>query len=1041
MSRTYVAHETALGRKVVVKMLSPDLAAGVSVDRFKREIQLAAMLQHPHIVPVLSAGDFDGLPWFTMPYVEGESLRARLGQGPLRILEATGILKDVARALEFAHSRGVVHRDIKPDNVLLAGSSATVTDFGIAKALTAARKQLPGSTLTAAGTSVGTPTYMPPEQAAGDPTLDQRSDIYSFGVLAYELLAGRPPFDGATPAKVIAAHFNEAPRDIRELRPDTPAVLADLVMRCLAKDVAERPQSASDVLRLLETVTSSGASDTRALALHGQVNLGKALGVWVLSALVVALTAWFATNSIGLPDWVFPGALGVMLAGLPAIGATWYVQRAARRSSVATPTATPGGSPSRQSTLSTIAVKASPYMSWRRTSGIGALAVGAFAAAVVAFMLMRAAGIGPVGSLIGAGKLARQERLIITDFKGPASDSALGLTVTEALRADLSESSALRVVPRRAMNETLRLMTLSPTTPIDFDVAREVATRDGVKAVLDGTIVALGGRYVVSTRLVSTKSGEELAAFREEASSQNDLIPAIGRIAKQLRAKVGESLKTVRDSKPLERVTTSSLEALSKYAEAQAVYDRTSDYSRSIPLLEQAVAIDSTFAMAWRRLSANLGAVGRRERGAEAAAKAYKYRDRLGDIERELTTAAYFQNGPATDDERALTAFESVLSRDSLNIIALNNAAIILGKRREFDRAATLQLRAAAQDSSVPNPIVWTNALGSLVSAGRIETADSLLRVWQSRTPEQPNLLLNAARLATSHHNYDEAERLFRVALPKVAGSVSVTEDALTEFGQILLMRGRVREGLQMQADVSERRINRGDRSAILTAGIDSVSAAVFIQEKPGAAREQLRRVLQRMPPDSFALVNRPNLLLLALAAFTSDAPLAEQLRADYQKQLVALGKTVDRPANEVFGDGLVDFSRGRYDAALEKFADAERKLHSCTYCVAGVRFVGLDRLGRVDSAIAIGEAYMMLTQAGVATSSVDARFRSGILLRLGELYESKGMSEKALARYQSFLDLWKSADPELQPQVRDVRGRVARLQAAQDPERRPRPR
>ncbi|HEY5546968.1 MAG TPA: serine/threonine-protein kinase, partial [Gemmatimonadaceae bacterium] len=155
MSRTYVAMELALSRRVVVKVLSPELAAGVSVDRFRREIMLAAKLQHPHVVPVLSSGDAGGLPWFTMPYVEGESLRARLGRGPMGIGEITGILRDVARALEFAHGHGVVHRDIKPDNVLLAGSSATVTDFGIAKAISAARTGPEGATLTMAGTSIG----------------------------------------------------------------------------------------------------------------------------------------------------------------------------------------------------------------------------------------------------------------------------------------------------------------------------------------------------------------------------------------------------------------------------------------------------------------------------------------------------------------------------------------------------------------------------------------------------------------------------------------------------------------------------------------------------------------------------------------------------------------------------------------------------------------------------------------------------------------------------------------------------------------------
>ena len=163
MSRVFVATENALGRKVVIKLLTPELAAGVNVERFRREIQLAARLQHANIVPVLTTGELDGLPWFTMPYVDGESLRSRLGRGGVGITETVGLLRDVARALAYAHARGVVHRDIKPENILLAGGAATVADFGIAKAISAARTQPTGLTLTQVGTSIGTPTYMSPE--------------------------------------------------------------------------------------------------------------------------------------------------------------------------------------------------------------------------------------------------------------------------------------------------------------------------------------------------------------------------------------------------------------------------------------------------------------------------------------------------------------------------------------------------------------------------------------------------------------------------------------------------------------------------------------------------------------------------------------------------------------------------------------------------------------------------------------------------------------------------------------------------------------
>jgi serine/threonine-protein kinase len=181
MSRVFVAEDTALARPVVIKVLHPELAAGVNVDRFKREVQLLARLQHPHIVPILSAGEVDGLPYYIMPFVRGESLRARLDKGPMAPAEAAGLLADVAKALGAAHSEGVVHRDIKPDNILISGGAAVVADFGIAKALSTARLKEDSSTLTSLGTSLGTPAYMAPEQVAGDPNVDARADLYSLG--------------------------------------------------------------------------------------------------------------------------------------------------------------------------------------------------------------------------------------------------------------------------------------------------------------------------------------------------------------------------------------------------------------------------------------------------------------------------------------------------------------------------------------------------------------------------------------------------------------------------------------------------------------------------------------------------------------------------------------------------------------------------------------------------------------------------------------------------------------------------------------------
>ncbi len=264
MSRVFLAEETSLGRKVVVKVLPPELAAAVNVERFRREIQLAARLQHPHIVPLLAAGISNGLPYYTMPFVAGESLRARLTRmGELPVGDASRIMRDVLTALSYAHEQGVVHRDIKPDNVLLSRQHAQVTDFGVAKALSASTNA--GSALTSLGVALGTPAYMAPEQAAGDPSTDHRADLYAVAAMGYEMLTGYKVFSERSPQQMLAAHAIETPEPLIKRRPATPPALAALIMRGLEKRPADRPQSADEMLAILDTVsTPSTATSTAA---------------------------------------------------------------------------------------------------------------------------------------------------------------------------------------------------------------------------------------------------------------------------------------------------------------------------------------------------------------------------------------------------------------------------------------------------------------------------------------------------------------------------------------------------------------------------------------------------------------------------------------------------------------------------------------------------------------------------------------------------------------------------------------------------------
>jgi serine/threonine-protein kinase len=293
MSRVFAATERALGRTVVIKVLSPELAVTLSAERFKREIQLAARLQHPHIVPLLNAGAAAESLYFTMPLVEGESLRDRMSrERPMAIDNVIRILAEVAGALEYAHGQGVVHRDMKPENVMFFHDSAVVLDFGIGKALTAASDdniRASGARITQTGMSLGTPLYISPEQAAGDPELDHRADIYSLGVVAYEMITGHPPFSGRTPQVIFAAHAHEAPVPLTQYRRDAPSHLVKIVMKCLEKQPKNRPQSAAEIVRVLRGTPAAGTS-----AVNGP--LGRIPGwiPWALAGVATALALVYA---------------------------------------------------------------------------------------------------------------------------------------------------------------------------------------------------------------------------------------------------------------------------------------------------------------------------------------------------------------------------------------------------------------------------------------------------------------------------------------------------------------------------------------------------------------------------------------------------------------------------------------------------------------------------------------------------------------------------------------------------------------------------
>ena len=307
MSTVYLARDLKHDRRVAIKVLRPELAAALGPDRFPREISIVAKLQHPHVLPLHDSGEIDGFLYYVMPFVEGDSLRTKLDRdGPLPIQDAVRVMKEVADALAYAHGQGVMHRDIKPDNVMLSGRHALVMDFGVAKAVESAG----GESLTTVGVAVGTPTYMSPEQATGQEHIDQRSDIYALGILGYEMLTGAPPFTGRTAQAILSAHVMEAPAPIQEKRASVPPVLAELIMRCLEKAPADRWQHAEEIVQQLEAISTPSGGITPSTTRPVRTLRGKSvpargrkivIGAVIGAAFVGAIGSWAVTRGEAAP--------------------------------------------------------------------------------------------------------------------------------------------------------------------------------------------------------------------------------------------------------------------------------------------------------------------------------------------------------------------------------------------------------------------------------------------------------------------------------------------------------------------------------------------------------------------------------------------------------------------------------------------------------------------------------------------------------------------------------------------------------------------
>jgi serine/threonine-protein kinase len=570
MATVYLAEDLKHHRKVAVKVMRPELSATLGSDRFLREVEIAAQLSHPHILPMYDSGSAAGVLYYVMPYVEGESLHARLGrQGQLPVDEALRLAREVAEALSYAHQQGIIHRDIKPANILLSAGHALVADFGIARALGAG-----GEALTRTGLAIGTPQYMSPEQATGASDVDGRTDIYAVGSVLYEMIAGEAPFTGPNVQAIITRSLTEPVRPLMASRAGLAPQVDAVVKRALAKNAADRYATAGELAEALgatwDTVRNGASAPT------ATVDAGPSpMLVWGLFAAsgVAALTVMsILVARLGLPLWSIGLALGLLAVGALVLVGTTRAERRRRGGE-----ATPG---------------LAGLLTWRNATIGGVLALGLWAVTATTFAARSSASAAADGGI----------RLAILPFenRGASDDSYLTDGIADEIRGKLTGLPGFRVTARTSSDQYRQ--TTKPLQQIGRELGVEYLLTATVRYARSGET---GGRLQVVPELVAARTGEATWQQRFDADV-TDIFQVQSTIASRVASALGVALGGAEEHE-LARRPTENLAAWDLFLKGRAhTANDPATLRQKAGYFEQAAALDSTFAHAWAELGISL---------------------------------------------------------------------------------------------------------------------------------------------------------------------------------------------------------------------------------------------------------------------------------------------------------------------------------------------------------------------------------------------------------------------------------------------------
>jgi tetratricopeptide (TPR) repeat protein/TolB-like protein len=1050
MSTVYLADDLRHHREVAIKVLHPEIAAAVGSDRFHREITIAANLNHPHILPLHSSGSANGQVYYVMPYVKGESLRDRLereGRVPLR--EAVRFTRQVARGLDYAHRNGVVHRDIKPDNIMLSEGHAVIMDFGIARAIAVTG----GERMTQTSVVMGSPAYMSPEQGQGSGEIDARSDIYSLGCVLFEILTGSPPFEGRSPLVVMARRMSEGTPRLGSKVFGIPVAVESAVQRALARDPEDRFETAEQFARSLQAAEL--ASEARTL--WSELRRRKVYN----TAAIYAVVAWILIQVgettfpyLGLPErWITTLIVAAIMGFPAAISLAWvfdFTRKGIRRTQPADVRALASAKPGRR------------RMSLGRRLGVAGALIAVVAVSVFRF------GLSPRLNSVHPPTVENRVAVLPFAYSGGSELEHLGSGIASLLSTVLDGIGDLRTVDPTAVIG----LAAQHGDITSLGGASAVTTQLGAPRYVVGTIQEFGGRVSVVASLYDNTRGQlEVRRATVDGVAESQFFDLVN----SLSLKLLEGFGIEGAPHDLESISTASAIGLNEYLKGETAL-RHGDYPTAVEALRRAVEADSLFALAWYKLSYALQYTEDTRQVVAAVRRAVELSDRLSARHRRLAEVLLaLAEGRADDVARLCDEILADYPNDVEAQFILADARIHFGPLygwsvdslgASFDRV--LYFVADHPEAIYHRP--WAAGLDGDVDAldGAVERLAALgpdvffapVYATMIAATETDSTVLSDAIAGLT----DDFRRLIAVSMVGTLRDLEATEQLVGRLfdqperlpevravghlieAHLLLGGGKWRAAQEQLARAAaldpaaalEHRALFALSPFLSTTGIEleslraelmdwdaqevasSVSGNPWLLPHDGWHPEirlyLLGAVSARLGDSAAALEYADRLTISDASSVSLETVIISNTLARNIRALVAFaGDELARALRELEKPGLRGPAARTWERAYSSpiFSGSQER-----YLTAGA----LAQLGR--------EAEALDSYAGIWMSNVyDLSYLAPAHLGQAEIYDERGQKEEAILHYNRFVDLWADADPEFQGRVEEARRRIANLQ------------